>query len=115
VRFHVYRSIRTETMDADPYGQKALVTGGSRGIGAGIVRKLAEHGADVAFTYKSNSAAATEVTKDIEAGGRRALAIEADSSGPGRLEDAVTQAAAALISSSAAPARCCSSRLTNSP
>jgi 3-oxoacyl-[acyl-carrier protein] reductase len=71
--------------------KKALVTGGSRGIGAGMVRKLAEQGADVAFTYKSNSKAATAVTEDIEATGRRVLAIEADSSVPDRLTGAVAQ------------------------
>lgn len=73
--------------------KKALVTGGSRGIGAGIVRKLAEQGADVAFTYKSNSEAATAVAKDVETSGRRVLAIEADSSVPDRLTGAVALAA----------------------
>jgi len=57
----------------------ALVTGGSRGIGAGIVRKLAREGADVAFTYVSGKEAADNLVKEIEALGRKAVAIQADS------------------------------------
>ncbi len=55
-----------------------LVTGGSRGIGKAIVLALASEGAHVAFTYKSASAAAEEVKREIEAKGRRALAIQSD-------------------------------------
>ncbi|HVN48600.1 MAG TPA: 3-oxoacyl-[acyl-carrier-protein] reductase [Bacteroidota bacterium] len=55
-----------------------LVTGGSRGIGKAIVLALASEGAHVAFTYKSAGAAAEEVKKEIEAKGRRALAIQSD-------------------------------------
>jgi 3-oxoacyl-[acyl-carrier protein] reductase len=55
-----------------------LVTGGSRGIGKAIVLALASEGAHVAFTYKSAAAAAEEVKKEIEAKGRRALAIQSD-------------------------------------
>jgi 3-oxoacyl-[acyl-carrier protein] reductase len=55
-----------------------LVTGGSRGIGKAIVYALASEGAHVAFTYKSATAAAEEVKKEIEAKGRRALAIQSD-------------------------------------
>ncbi|MDV6169718.1 SDR family oxidoreductase [Flavobacterium sp. DG1-102-2] len=57
----------------------AFVTGGSRGIGAGIVRKLAKEGADVAFTYVSGKEAAENLVKEIEALGRKAVAIQADS------------------------------------
>ncbi|MHA3788392.1 SDR family oxidoreductase [Flavobacterium hauense] len=57
----------------------ALVTGGSRGIGAGIVRRLAEDGADVAFTYVSGKEQADALVKEIEALGRKAVAIQADS------------------------------------
>ncbi|KOX14041.1 SDR family NAD(P)-dependent oxidoreductase [Nocardiopsis sp. NRRL B-16309] len=56
----------------------ALVTGGSRGIGAAVALRLAEAGADVALTYVSNEAAANEVVEKIRATGRRALALRAD-------------------------------------
>lgn len=55
-----------------------LVTGGSRGIGAAIVRLAAERGYDVAFTYSRDSAAADQVANDVRAQGRRACAIKAD-------------------------------------
>ena len=73
--------------------KKALVTGGSRGIGAGIVKKLAEEGADVGFTYKSHEDAASKVRKEVEALGRRAIAIKADSTKPARLTKAISEAA----------------------
>ena len=55
-----------------------LVTGGSRGIGKSIVLMCAEEGAHVAFTYKSASAAAEEVRKEIESKGCKALALQSD-------------------------------------
>ena len=58
----------------------ALVTGGSRGIGRAIVIRLATQGADVAFTYKGNAAAAAETVAGVEALGRRALAVQGDAS-----------------------------------
>jgi len=64
----------------DLTGRSALVTGGSRGIGRAIALRLAGQGADVAFTYKGNAAAAAETVAAIEALGRRALAIQADCS-----------------------------------
>lgn len=60
-------------------GKRALVTGGSRGIGAAIVRRLAQEGAEVAFTYASSPERAQAVAKEAEAFGVRALAIQADS------------------------------------
>jgi 3-oxoacyl-[acyl-carrier protein] reductase len=57
----------------------ALVTGGSRGIGAGIAKRLAKHGASVALTYMKGADAANKVVKEIQAAGGKAMAIQADS------------------------------------
>jgi 3-oxoacyl-[acyl-carrier protein] reductase len=62
----------------DLSGKVALVTGGSRGIGRAIALRLATQGADVAFSYKGNQAAAEATVADIEALGRKALAVQAD-------------------------------------
>ncbi|HCP46384.1 MAG TPA: 3-oxoacyl-[acyl-carrier-protein] reductase [Deltaproteobacteria bacterium] len=59
-------------------GQKALVTGGSRGIGRGIALELARRGADIVINYNSNSTAADEVVAEIEKLGRKAVALQAD-------------------------------------
>lgn len=56
----------------------AIVTGGSRGIGAATARLLAERGYDVAISYLSNADAAAAVVRDIEAAGRRGLAVQCD-------------------------------------
>ncbi|MET8260699.1 SDR family oxidoreductase [Micromonospora sp. NPDC005205] len=74
----------------------ALVTGGSRGIGAGIALRLAKDGADVALTYRQNAERAAIVVKQIEALGRRALAIQADGADPAAVRGAVDRAAADL-------------------
>ncbi|MFF3619821.1 SDR family oxidoreductase [Streptomyces sp. NPDC002467] len=60
----------------------ALVTGGSRGIGAASALKLAEDGADVAITYVNDARAAAEVVGKVEALGRRAVAVRADAADP---------------------------------
>jgi 3-oxoacyl-[acyl-carrier protein] reductase len=60
--------------------KRALVTGGSRGIGAGIVKRLAREGADVALTYVSKPEQANETAKAAQALGVKALTIQADSS-----------------------------------
>jgi 3-oxoacyl-[acyl-carrier protein] reductase len=62
----------------DLTGKSALVTGGSRGIGKAIVLRLATQGADVAFSYRGNQAAAEATAAEVEALGRRALAVQAD-------------------------------------
>jgi 3-oxoacyl-[acyl-carrier protein] reductase len=59
-------------------GKAALVTGGSRGIGRAIVLRLATQGADVAFTYRGNAAAAAETVAAVEALGRKAIAVQGD-------------------------------------
>ncbi|WP_034295613.1 3-oxoacyl-ACP reductase family protein [Herbaspirillum sp. RV1423] len=71
----------------------AFVQGGSRGIGAAIVKRLAREGAIVAFTYVSSPDKAQALVSDVEAKGGRALAIQADSSDTAALQQAVRIAA----------------------
>jgi len=59
-------------------GKKAIVTGGSRGIGRAIAIKLAQSGADVAINYNSNSSMAEEVVKEIKSFGRDSFSVKAD-------------------------------------
>ncbi|WP_392840783.1 SDR family NAD(P)-dependent oxidoreductase [Streptomyces sp. LN500] len=59
-------------------GKVALVTGGSRGLGAATVRLLAEQGADVAFTYVSSEQRAHAVVDEVQAKGAKALAVKSD-------------------------------------
>jgi 3-oxoacyl-[acyl-carrier protein] reductase len=74
----------------------ALVTGGSRGIGAAIAKRLAADGASVAITYAKDAAAASAVVKAIEAGGGKAVAIQADAADAAAVKGAVEKAVAAL-------------------
>ena len=76
----------------DLTGKSAVVTGGSRGIGRAIVLRLAGQGADVAFSYRGNEAAAKDTAAAVEALGRRALAVQADVSQP-ESADALVKAA----------------------
>src|SRR5258708_36123972 len=73
------------------HNKVALVTGGSRGIGAAIVRRLVKDGAAVAFTYSSAREKAAALVVEIENRGGKALAIQADSADPKAVQAAVTQ------------------------
>ncbi|GAA1985543.1 SDR family NAD(P)-dependent oxidoreductase [Kitasatospora viridis] len=70
-------------------GKVALVTGGSRGIGAAVAKRLAGAGAAVALTYVSAAGQAEAVAKEIEAAGGRALVVRADLTEPGAAAEAV--------------------------
>src|ERR1700704_2630063 len=75
-------------------GKIALITGGSRGIGAGIAKRLAADGANVAITYTKGADAAASVVKEIERTGRKAIAIQADATDAGAVEAAVEKTVA---------------------
>jgi 3-oxoacyl-[acyl-carrier protein] reductase len=75
-------------------GKVALVTGGSRGIGAAIVKKLAADGAAVALTYARSADHANAVAAGIEASGGRSLAIAADNADPVAVDAAVAKTVA---------------------
>ena len=74
----------------------ALVTGGSRGIGAAIAKRLAADGARVAITYARDADAAATVVKAIEGAGGKAVAIKADATDPAAVKSAVDKAVASL-------------------
>lgn len=74
----------------------ALVTGGSRGIGAAIALRLAAKGYDVALTYRSQRLAAEQVAAEVERLGRRAVVLQADLADPTRAREIVREAADAL-------------------
>ncbi|MDX3246796.1 SDR family NAD(P)-dependent oxidoreductase [Streptomyces sp. ME18-1-4] len=77
-------------------GKVALVTGGSRGIGAATALRLAQEGADVAVTYVNGKEAAADVVAAVQALGRRAVALRADSADPAEAAGAVDRAVEAL-------------------
>ena len=72
----------------------ALVTGGSRGIGAGIAKRLAADGANVAITYTKGADAAAAIVKEIESTGRKAIAIQADAADAEAVKAAVEKTVA---------------------
>jgi 3-oxoacyl-[acyl-carrier protein] reductase len=74
----------------------ALVTGGSRGIGAAIAKRLAADGASVAITYAKDASAASAVVQAIERDGGRAVAIQADAADAEAVKGAVEKAVAEL-------------------
>src|ERR1700692_3161822 len=82
---------------ADKYGRSftgkvALVTGGSRGIGEGIVRRFASDSAAVAFTYSNSEEKAKRLESEMKAAGGKALPIKADSASADDIRAAVDQA-----------------------
>ena len=77
-------------------GKRALVTGASRGIGAAIALALADQGADVAITYERSADRAAEVVASIQALGRRAVAITANSADAAAVKRSVGEAVTAL-------------------
>src|SRR5438128_3725270 len=77
-------------------GKVALVTGGSRGIGAAIAKRLAGDGATVAITYVKDATAASDVVKAIELDGGKAVAIQADAADVEAVKAAVEKTVAAF-------------------
>ena len=77
-------------------GRRALVTGGSRGIGAEIVRRLTTDGTAVAFTYAASGANAEKLVAELTADGATVVAIQADAADPAQTSAAVEQAVAEL-------------------
>jgi len=82
------------TMSNRLEGKVVLVTGGSRGIGAAIAKRLATDGANVAITYTKGADAAAAVVKEIEHAGRKAIAIQADAADAEAVKAAVEKTVA---------------------
>ena len=72
-------------------GKRALITGGGRGIGAAIARRLAADGAAVAINYVSDTRSADALVEELTAGGHRAVALQADVSDPAQTQDLVAR------------------------
>jgi len=104
-------NLEIESMDT-LQGKVAIVTGGSLGIGKAIALDLAANGADVAINYRKHDAEAKQVVAQIEAMGRRGLAVQADVASfadAQRMVDTVVQTFGHLTSWSTTPhqSRCC--------
>jgi 3-oxoacyl-[acyl-carrier protein] reductase len=104
----LYQAIRNEshnlikkdkTMNRKLEGKIALITGGSRGIGAAIAKRLATDGANVAITYAKGADAAASVVTEIEGDGGKAIAIQADAADAKAVETAVEKTVATFADS----------------
>src|SRR6202007_2875452 len=89
-------SERRRTMAKKLEGKIALITGGSRGIGAAIAKRLAADGASVAITYSKGADAAASVVKALEGAGGKAIAIQADAADAEAIKGAVEKTVAAF-------------------
>src|ERR1700719_4491598 len=85
---------RRWTMSKKLEGKIALITGGSRGIGAAIAKRLAADGAKVAITYTKGADAAASVVKEIESADGHAIAIQADAADSKAVKNAVAKTVA---------------------
>src|SRR5256886_12985980 len=93
--YHVTQEgVRRKTMSRKLEGKIALITGGSRGSGAAIAKRLAADRADVAITYSKGADAAASVVKEIERAGGKAIAIQADATDAKAVEAAVEKTVA---------------------
>jgi NAD(P)-dependent dehydrogenase (short-subunit alcohol dehydrogenase family) len=86
----------TTTAEGRLAGKRALVSGGSRGIGAAVVRRLVDEGATVAINYRVGADAAEVLVKELNGDGGRVIALQADVSDPAATKDLVKRTVATL-------------------
>ena len=80
---------KEKTMSKKLEGKIALITGGSRGIGAAIAKRLAADGASIAVTYSKGADAAASIVGEIELAGGKAIAVQADAADADAVRNAV--------------------------